>query len=143
MNSVITSAGVKEILEGKDYAVVNTVFHFIFAVLDRAVGCGDNQALTNVVTLYIEIVYQLPYTNPEREKPHIWGGVTSENIRRLKILANNLFEEFEDFNLDHITENLSRFGSLTILDASPYEYFNYFLIAVIEMTSMRCGTTLE
>lgn len=79
-------------LEGKYYAAVDIVFLFIGAFLDHAIFCRDDAAVTTVPTLYLDIVNELLFTKPEREKQHITEVVTSENIRRLKMLAKNLFE---------------------------------------------------
>lgn len=150
LNGFFTSTGVKGMLEGKDYAAVDTVFPFIAAFLDRAIGCADNPALTTVHTLYSDIVNQLLYTKPERKLHGNENVVTSETIRRLKMVAKNLFEDLEDFNLftlkfhmlDHIAEDVSRFGALNFVDASPFEHFNYVIKKFIRMTSMRRGSTL-
>lgn len=78
--------------------------------------------------MYSDIFNQLTYTRPEREKQRTLEDVASENIRRLKISAMNQFEELEDCNLvppklhmlDHILKGVSRFGTLNLLDASPF-----------------------
>lgn len=75
----------------------------------------------------------------------------SENIRQLKILSKELFGDLEDTNLftlkfhmlDHIVEDVARFENLNILDAFPYEHFNFILKTFSRMTSMRRGSTLD
>lgn len=59
----------------------------------------------------------------------------SENIRRLKILASNLFEELKDINLflvkcfmlEYIVKDVSQFAGISISDVFPCEYFNYVI----------------
>lgn len=67
-------------LEGNDYVAVETVFPFIASFLDRAIGCGDNPALTTVYTLYPDIVNQLLFTELERIQQRNEEVVTSGNI---------------------------------------------------------------
>lgn len=72
-------------------------------------------------------------------------------MRRLNILAKKLFKEGEYFNpfalklhmLDLIVEDVSRFGTLNFLDASPFEHSNYVIKKFIRMTSMQRGSTME
>lgn len=67
------------------------------------------------------------------------------------MLTKNLFEEWEDcdlfmlkfYMLDHIMEQMSWIGSLSLLDASPFEHFDYVIKNCRKMTSMRRGSTLE
>lgn len=43
--------------------------------------------------------------------------------------------------LDHVSEDLLRFGDLRFFDASPFECFNYTIKMFIRMTSMKKNTS--
>lgn len=73
------------------------------------------------------------------------------NMRRLKLLARSLSEELEDSNmgplqfhmLDHTDKDGSWFSALNFLNASPSEHLNSGIIKYMNMTSVRCDSTLE
>lgn len=77
--------------------------------------------------------------------------VTSKEIRRLKMLPKNLFEELEEINLftlkfhmfDNIVNEVSRIGALNFSHTSLFEHSSYVIKRFIKMTSMRHGNTLE
>lgn len=94
-----------------NYVTFDSTLLFIAVFLDRAIGCGNNLAITTVHTLYIDIVNLVLYS--KREKKECFEEVvTSRNIRRLKYSVENQFAELEDSNLfkfkfymlDHIVE---------------------------------------
>lgn len=101
--------------------------------------------------MFSNIVNQLLYTKLERVKQRIWEVVTSENMRRLKMLARNLFEAMFDSNLyclkfhllDHILEHVSWFGDPIVLDEFPYELFIYGIKKFRKKLYLRRGSMLE
>lgn len=144
------STGMKEMLKGKNYATVDTFFHFIAAFRDRAIGCGDSQALTTLPKVYWAIANWL--LNTKRKKGLQWTRevVTCENVWWLKILAKNPCEELADLKLfklkfympDRFVEDVSRSGSFNSLEASSFEHFNCVIKKIIMITCMRHGSTL-
>lgn len=126
-------------------------FSFIYASLDRALGCEDNPGFTAVHTLYSDIVFQILCTKPKREKRHEEEVVTSEKTRCLIISEKKLSKEPEDFILvtlifychDRIVEEMSRVGALHFFERFPFEHSNYGNKKVIKRTSIRHGSTME
>lgn len=57
----------KKILEGKEYATVNTVFDFIDVFQNRVVGYRDSPALITVLTLCSGILNEFLYRKIESE----------------------------------------------------------------------------
>lgn len=76
----------------------------------------------------------------------------NETIRHLKTISKVLFGDLEETifftlkfcMLDHIKVEVTRFETFNILDASPFEHFNYIIKMFIKKTSMRRskGSTL-
>lgn len=48
LNGFFNSAEKKGLMEGKDYAAIDTSSPFISALIDRVTGYGDNPAVTTV-----------------------------------------------------------------------------------------------
>lgn len=132
-------------VEGKDHAAVDAAFPVTDALQDHVISCGKNQALATIHTIYCDIDNQLLYREPDCNKKRIEQVFTREEIRRLKVLGNNLCEELEIRNLlrlkfhtlDLITEDGSRFGALNFLDRSSFGYFNYIIKKFVRMKSTR------
>jgi len=151
LNGFFTSTGVKGMLEGKDYHAIDTVFPFVAGFLDKATGFHNVAHLTTVHTLYSDLINHLLFNENNQDWPHSRESDISTIIKVFKSTASNLFGTLEDLNLftlkfhnlDHIAEDVARFGDLSLLDASPYEHFNFTLKQFIRMTSMRKQTTIS
>lgn len=71
--------------------------------------------------------------------------VLNVNIRRLKRLTRDVLQHFQDINaftlpfngLDHIGEDVSRFGALNFLDASPYKNFKFLIKKPTRIPTVR------
>ena len=151
LNGFFTNTGVKGMLEGKDYHQLDMVFPFVAAFIDRASRRTIEAPLTSVCTAYSDLLNTLMFTKQR-------GGFSKEDIRKLsdevlsfKKKATDVLGNLDDINLftlkfhllDHLCNDLARFGDLSLLDASPFEHFNYVIKSFIRMTSMRKSTTIE
>lgn len=151
LNGLHISTGLKGMLEGKDYSNIDMVFPFIAAFLDRVLGYADNQQLTMIHSLYSDVVNMVMYNTPDWELQHENVNHLEQKVRMLKRSAKELFEHLEEVNLftlkfhmlDHVSNDLYKFGILSFLDASAYEHFNFTIKKFIRMTSMRKLTTIE
>lgn len=56
LNGFSTASGLKGMLEGRDCSSVNAVSSFLVNVLDRAMRCSTNPALTPIHTIYFDSV---------------------------------------------------------------------------------------
>lgn len=103
----------KKRLGENDSAPVYTAFPSIVPFLNRAIGYGDIPTVIAVHTMYSDVLDQQLHTKLHRDKKRIGEVVSNEIIQRLKMLAQNLFEEMENSNLltftlhvsDHIPED--------------------------------------
>lgn len=74
---VTISTGVKVMLEGNDYATVDTFFSFIATFLDREIGRGDNRTLTKV-NAFCQTLSVKRCTQGRRRKKHSEEVAASE-----------------------------------------------------------------
>ena len=150
LNGIFLETGVRGMLEGKDYRNLDYFFPFVAAFVDRISGCTEG-SLTLVHTLYSKLLHEL-LVEVEYE------GISTIQLKKIQCLINLLKREskklFEPYVqkglftlkfhlLDHLVEDLSKYGSLQYLDSGPYEYFNSVLKRFYRETSRRKGTALE
>lgn len=71
-------------------------------------------------------------------------------IRLLKNMRKDLFQNLKSnllalkvYVLDHIAEEVSRFGALDVLEVFQFEHLHYIVMKILRMTSMRRSNTLE
>ena len=150
LNGILLEAGVRGMLEGKDYRNLDFVFPFVAAYVDKISGCTSN-GLTLVHTMYSDLLTVL-LDDVERD------GVNDDSIRAISkriasfkkecvkcfspYVSNGLFT-LKFHLLDHLTDDLKRYGSLSFLSAGPYEYFNTIVEKHYRTTSKRTSTALS
>lgn len=130
----------------KEYAnaAVDTMFPFTAAFLNRDTGFGENSALTTDLTLHSDNFNQLLYTDLVKDNHRTEDLVESRNVRQLKVSPVNLFKGFNDFilftlelhKLDHNLKDVSRFTTLSFLDAYLFEYSIYLFKTFLKISSM-------
>ena len=150
LNGLFMDNGIRGMLEGKDYRNLDFVFPFVAAYIDRFIGCKKG-ILTKVNTMYSDIVHELFHTIETQ-------GFTEGDADRLDSLIINFKTECKHvfssnvenglftlkFHLlDHLVEDLRNFGSLDVLSASPYEYYNAVFKRHYRETSKRRATAME
>ena len=148
LNGIYTSTGLRGMLEGKDYRNLDYFFPFVYAYVDGWLGNHDTAPLTSIHTKYTDIMQQLYSDN------HGFGWNDqalvefNDTLHHFKTDMTSLFQVFcpTDMGtlkyhlLDHIIDDLSKFGSIRLLSASPYEHFNLQIKAAYASTSKRIRT---
>jgi len=145
MNGFYLRDGVRGMLEGKNYRAVDMVFPFLAAFFDRAVGFSQDPSFTALNTMYTDIMVCVLHDYPR-------SGISSEDVEDLgnrvlqfKEAVIAFFGDYCDKGvftlkfhlLDHMVDDLRRFGSLSVLDASAYEHFNTDIKSAVRRTSQR------
>ncbi len=150
LNGLFLNNGIRGMLEGKDYRNLDYVYPFVMAYVDRITNCINN-GLTEVNTIYSDILYTLYHTITVRGlTPHISSNLQSL-IKTFKSKCVNLFSPFVDKGLfslkfhllDHLMEDLRKYGNLDFLDAGPYENYNFVIKEFYRMTSKRKKTAFS
>jgi hypothetical protein len=148
LNGIYVTAGVRGMLEGKDFHNLDAYFPFIFGYVDCWLGYEHEAPLTKVHTAYTDIVNTLLSDNLGVG----WTDMDLENmqsrIQSFKAMVSDLFSsEFPrvlltlKFHLlDHMVCDIERFGSLKALCASPFEHYNLFVKQAYSSTSKRLLT---
>ena len=150
LNGLFLETGVKGMLEGKDYKQLDYVFPFVMAFVDRITGMIDN-GQTKVHTMYSDLLYQL-YHNIERNglNPQTADSL-EQHIALFKQTCKDIFEKHVNRGLftlkfhllDHLVEDLRKYGTLDFLDAGPYENYNATIKGFYKLTSKRKQTAFQ
>lgn len=150
LNGIFLQTGIRGMLEGKDYRNLDYVFPFVAAFVDRISGCEEG-GITAVHTLYSNLLFKL-FTEIENDGiSYIELRKIEALVRRLKKECKRLFDPYVKKGLytlkfhllDHLVEDLGKYGSLDYLNGGPYEYFNAVVKQHYRDTSKRKPTALE
>ena len=145
LNGIYTSTGLRGMLEGKDYKNLDTVFPFVFAYVDTWLGQESTAPLTTIHTQYTSFVQQIMSDNNGLG----WSTEALSNVQQtvasFKYQMTSLFHDCSPTGiatlkfhlLDHIIQDLQRFGSIRMLTASPFEHFNVHIKSAHASTSGR------
>lgn len=123
-------SGVAGLLEARDMRCVDQIGPFMGAIMDRMCGEEDSSPVTSVFVQYWGIVSDAYQRNSAKGWSIPMVGRLAERISRLKGNATKLFKRYQASGmvvpkwhlLDHICEDLLRYGNLSTLDACLYEY---------------------
>jgi hypothetical protein len=145
LNGIYTSAGVRGMLEGKDHKNLDAFFPFVFSYVDVWLGYENKAPLTMVYTMYVDIVNKLTTDNFGNGWTADDRKTLRDSIHVFKKLVSSVFRpHFENsiltlkFHLlDHVVDDLERFGSIKVLSASPFEHFNLNIKQAYAKTSRR------
>ena len=148
LNGIFLPTGLRGMVEGKDYRVLDIVFPFVFGYADIWLGSQDEAPLTRIHVFYTDLVNRLMSNNHSRG----WSAADMDElqnaVREFKKLlwcvfgphCNNGLNTLKFHLLDHLVHDLKRFGSISVLSASPYEHFNYVIKQSYASTSKRLQT---
>ena len=148
LNGIYTNTGLRGMLEGKDYKVLDTIFPIVFAYVDTWLSDNDSAPLTEVHTLYTDIINTILSDNHGNG----WIADDLDTLQsEIKIFKTKMVGLFHDccpnglgtlkFHLfDHIVDDIRRFGTISVLSASPFEHFNLHIKSAYRSTSKRLLT---
>lgn len=135
-------------LEGKENRALDIVFPFVLAYVDTWTGFQDDAPLTKLHVQYTELTNRLMTDNFHNG----WSSSDLDNIRvsisTFKHAFWTLFgphcshglNTLKFHLLDHLVDDLERFGSIHVLSESLYEHFNYIVKQAYNSTSKRLKT---
>lgn len=115
----------------------------------RAIVFTKEAQLTNMHTCYFNLVNVFLFRRDymERYSVEIFSSDEQNLKPKAAILFTSLYEinivKFKVYMLDHISEDLGRYGDILAVDASSLEHFNFTAKYSIIMTSMRKRTTIS
>lgn len=120
VSEFFTTTGVEGILGGKDFSALEMVFPLISAFLDRATGYETQPVLTEINTLYSDIVNILLHSVSNMYMLILKSFPVKEKYVTFKQMRKYLFQKLHDLNLftlkchplDHVVEEVNRFGRL-------------------------------
>lgn len=150
LDGIFTKNGLKGMLEGRDYKGLDKVFPFVAAFIDRCTGHERTAPMTRVHTMYSEIVNEVTGDGEYKIRSEEELVKLEERVKEFK---RELVERFDDhcesglytlkFHLlDHMVEDIRKFGTLSVLDGSPFEHFNVHIKQAYRKTSQRRSTRM-
>jgi hypothetical protein len=150
LNGFFLESGIRGMLEGKDYRNLDYVFPFVAAFIDRVSGLQE-EGITTVHTVYSNLLFKLFVEVEQYGMSNIQALKIAALIRRLKKECKRVFDPYVNKGLytlkfhllDHLVEDIMKYGSLDYLSAGPYEYFNTVVKKHYRATSKRKTTALE
>lgn len=138
-------------LKGKDYVAVDTIYIFISAFQDNAIGRCDKPSVTAIQTFYSNNVKQLVYTKNRKRESTYWRGsrkwkeLTAENVGEETIRKVGSFRSIHAqiaYAWQQFLTHISVWCSYPRRCVSTWAFF-YFVKKFIKLTSMRRGSTLH
>lgn len=145
------SDGLRKMLEGKKWCHLYMVFPFVAAFLEGCIGISERTMLWTLHTLYLDLM----------QKVYVGSGKLSWTTAELqllngeinhckKIVLDTLAERsspilftLKIFLSKHIVADLRVFGTLSVLDDSPFEHYNLHNKTSYRRTSRRTKTRME
>ena len=150
LNGIFLDSGMRGMLEGKDYRNLDYFFPFVAAFVDRITGCVTN-GITTVHTMYSNLL-EMIFTDVEDHgmndrKAHDMDALVMDLKRECKdVFAEHVQKGLYTLKfhlLDHLAEDMARYGSLEFLNSGPYEFFNTVVKKHYRDTSKRKKTAIE
>lgn len=151
LNGLFGNDGLRGMLEGKNYRSVDLVFPFLMGFLDRVLGFQETPTLTKMHTTYTDLMVHCLHDAQTTGWTAKSILTVAENITSMKKMIVSQYGPHSTTGLytlkfhllDHLPEDISRFGSLSMLDASPYEHFNTVIKNAYRQTSQRLVTRMD
>lgn len=151
LNDLFLKSGVSRILEEKDFCAVDMVFSIIGAFIYRAKGLQNDANMTNVQRMYFDIMSEVVLQNYGQG----WFVAEQETFAKRRLCVYPQDDEhviacmhirqatLKLHFLDNMEKDISRFGSLSALDASPCNQYNKSMKAVNLHASRRFATRMD
>lgn len=134
LSRILTKIALKAILEGRDYKAIYKVFPFVAAFIDRCSEKQKTAPLKGKHAMYGLIVIEVTgdgerATRDVQELSNIEEKVRAfkkDVVDGLHDHCNSGLYTLKFHLLDHLGENMRRFGPLSVPDASLFECFNVY-----------------
>ena len=151
LDGLYMEKGMKGMLQGRNFKHLDYVFPLVSSTIDTILNKGNKCLLTEVNTLYTEIstkvVHEFAMTGCNDEDIN----ELEENIIVFKRKCVQLFERTCETGLitlkfhllDHLCDNLRKFGTIKIINGAKYEQFNLQVKESYRLTSKRRGTATK
>jgi len=145
LNGFFLRDGVRGMLEGKNFRSIDLVFPFIASFIDRALGFQGNPVITTVKTMHTEVMVTCLHDFPRKGVSEVDLQDFEKKIYNFKKTVMQFYGKYCEKGLftlkfhllDHMVEDMRKFGTLSVLDASAYEHFNTDIKAAVRRTSQR------
>lgn len=127
--------------ERKNYRLLEIIFPFVFGFDDTRMGFQEDSPLKHIHVLYTGTVNGLISNNysggwfaddVDAMRSSVWECKT--NIWPLFGLHCENGLKYLKFHLDHLVDDLNRFGSVFVLNAYSYEHFSVVMKQSYERT---------
>lgn len=127
-----------------------TYFHSSQNVFDRCLGRVDQLGQTTVNTLYTDFTVGITVGNKIKPGQYFKPVNIQEEVNLLKRAIVETFKEHYEKGLstkkfhilDHNYEDVSRYGSMQYLHASPFDNFNVKIKKYLRTKSMNSSTRM-
>lgn len=122
----------KGMLEEKDYLYVDLGFPFVSAFTDRCLGRNESHEQTTAHTKYTDLMKSVRFPENDGSGGPVTGALVDDLATEIKKLVVKTFVDHTEKGLftlkfhllDHLAEDITRFGSLPSLDATAFEHLN-------------------
>lgn len=151
LNGLFLNSGVFGTLQGKAYRTLDMVLSIIEAYIDRVTGFRNDTSMTCVNRMYSDIVFKVLSQSYSRG----WSVTQFEKLRKevfafkhkavntfLLVCASGLFT-LKFYILNRLIKEISRFGGISALDASPCEKSNRSMDAAYRYMSKRPARCMD
>lgn len=147
---IFIRAGLREMVERRDYRALGTLFPFLSSFMDRSTEHERSATMTSVCTWYSEIIGDVKRGAGQCE----WSDEELKSLeRRVKqsksMLAETFLKHCESglFKLRyhlpaHTVDNKPRFGTLSFLDTVSYDHFNVHIKQPFRKISSRMQASM-
>lgn len=131
-DGILTGSGLRSILEGKNFQSLDKFFPFVAAFINRSTGHDSTTPMTMVHTCYSDIICQMVGKVGKRVSSQEKLKRLGEKINKFKSLLLGMFKvhcasclhTLQYRLLDHTVDDIQKFGTLSVLEWSPYEHYN-------------------
>lgn len=115
-----------------DYRSLDRVFSFVAAFIDRGARHERTASVTKIHAIYIVILCDVTGGKRQRASTEEVMEMLYERVKTFKRMLVVTFHELGDSGfytfkyrlLDHMMNDLLKFGTLSVLDRNLYEHFN-------------------
>lgn len=150
-NGFFSEDGIVGMLEARDHKSMDMVFPFIAAYIDRCYGEIEQCPTTRVSSLYSTILFTLARKGDRCGWTPDDLSLLRTHIHRFKHIFVDLFARYQPSGmgtlkfhlLDHLVDDIKRLGSISVMDAGPFEYSHTLFKQQYRGTSKRRHSAMK